>query len=64
MVDGRYCLAGRVTGGFTHIHDDSPAQKIESESDYYSGPALDESWAAWNASRFVLEWKNLPTHLY
>ena len=40
--------------GYTDIHDDIPAPALHDESDYYTGPALDESWAALNASNFVL----------
>ncbi len=53
-ADGKYCLADRVTGGFTDIHDDIPVPSFENKSGYYTGSALDESWAAWNASRFIL----------
>ena len=56
-IDGQYQLADRVTAGFTDAHDDIPALTVSDTADYYTGTALDESWAALNASRYVLAQK-------
>lgn len=53
-IEGKYHLADRCMSGFTDIRDDIPAPELDDDSNYYTGPALDESWAALNASRFVL----------
>lgn len=53
-IDGKYHIADRATAGFTDVHDDIPAPAIDDAGDYYTGPALDESWAALQASRFIL----------
>lgn len=64
-TDGKYCMTDRVTAGFTDVRDDIPAPQFDEGTDYYSGPALDEAWAALNASRLVLalEGYDKPTDL-
>jgi hypothetical protein len=53
-VEGALQLTGKSTAGFIDIHDDVPLPTITAGDDYYTGPALDESWAAVNSSLFQL----------
>ncbi len=53
-TDKGYDLAENTTAGFTHIDDNVRAATLDTDSSYYSGPAMDEGWAAMQASRFIL----------
>jgi hypothetical protein len=54
-IEGTYCLADRSTAGFISIEEDVPEATLNYDSGRYDGAALDESWAALNASRIALE---------
>jgi len=53
-VDGKYQLLDRGTAGFISIQQDIGEATLVDDSTYYAGPALDEGWAARNASEYTL----------